>query len=68
MDRYTKAVLTIIAVALVSLALEHAFPSAQAQMGNCGVGKKEPCAVYLVYDRGTRGWESCVGPDGKNHC
>ena len=59
MDRYTKAVLTIVAVALVSLALEHAFPSAQAQIGNCGVNEKEPCAVYLV---------SCVDRDGKNHC
>ena len=69
MDRYTKAVLTAIAAALVTLSLEHAFSAAQAQTGNCGTSKREPCAVYLVYwnTRGIGKWDNCI-EDGKNSC
>ena len=40
-DRYTKVVLTIIAVALVWLAAHQTIPSAEAQ-------KREPMAVFLA--------------------
>jgi hypothetical protein len=44
-DRYTKAVLTLIAVSLAAIAIEHATPEAHAQPEpGCG-GLKNPCYV-----------------------
>jgi hypothetical protein len=44
-DRYTKAVLTVIAVALVLIALQLGTPRATAQFGDgCG-GQTNPCYV-----------------------
>jgi hypothetical protein len=44
-DRYTKAVLTIIAVALVALVAQNTFRSSYAQDAGCGVSGQMPCAV-----------------------
>jgi hypothetical protein len=44
-DRYTKAVLTIIAAALLAIALENALPKASAQ-GGCGT-LSFPCVVQF---------------------
>ena len=48
-DRYTKAVLTIIAVALCTIAWGNIKPSTQvyAQMAGCG-DPQTPCSVVLV--------------------
>ena len=43
-DRYTKIVLSVIAMALVVLALQNVFPSARAQSEACGTSKN-PCWV-----------------------
>jgi hypothetical protein len=43
-DRYTKAVLTVIAGSLAALAIEQAAPAAQAQAMPCGT-PKAPCFV-----------------------
>jgi hypothetical protein len=45
-DRYTKAVLTLIAAALAAIALEAALPRAVAQFA-CGV-PAQPCYVLVV--------------------
>jgi hypothetical protein len=43
-DHYTKAVLTIIAAALVMLAVDRVIPKALAQSGACG-SSENPCHV-----------------------
>ena len=45
MDRYTKAVLTVIAVALSVIAIQGAAPSATAQMDGCGQAPSVACYV-----------------------
>ena len=45
LDRYTKAVLTVIAAALVVLVLQNAFPGARAQSGSTCGGARNPCYV-----------------------
>lgn len=44
MDRYTKAVLTVIAVSLVALVGQNAMKSASAQQG-CGESRFNACYV-----------------------
>jgi hypothetical protein len=46
-DRYTKAVLTVIAAALVALAIQQAVPSASAA-SDCGTRSYDPCYVKIV--------------------
>jgi len=67
MDRYTKAVLTVIAAALVTLALEQASSTANA-LSNCG-GLQNPCGVYLMYwdESGTGYWKRCID-EGRKNC
>ena len=43
-DRYTKAVLTVIAAALVLLAFQGLIPRAGAQMSGCGF-EGNPCII-----------------------
>jgi len=46
-DRYTKAVLTVIALALVSLAINQAMPKAKAfGENNCGLNYS-PCHIVI---------------------
>lgn len=47
-DIYTKAVLTVIALALVALAARLAIPSAHATFGDCGSYAFSPCYMQLV--------------------
>jgi hypothetical protein len=54
-DLYSKAVMTIIAVALTVIAGNSLFGSAQAQMGNCGDKKSDPCHVTVVNTAAVRG-------------
>jgi hypothetical protein len=68
MDRYTKIVLIVIAAVLVTLVLQQAFSSAQAEGGNCGLTGRVPCAVYLVYRKSSTDWPDCVDEYGKNQC
>jgi hypothetical protein len=44
-DRYTKSVLTVIAVALVGLLAVQLTPTAHAQVGGCGTSPGSPCFV-----------------------
>lgn len=44
-DRYTKIVLTVIAVALVTIAVQNLLPTAQAQAPACGSAPQVPCWV-----------------------
>jgi hypothetical protein len=44
-DRYTKSVLTVIAVTLVIIAAQNAFTPATAQIWGCGETAKEVCWV-----------------------
>jgi hypothetical protein len=44
-DRYTKIVLTVIAVSLVAIAVQNLLPAAQAQAPACGLNKQNPCWV-----------------------
>lgn len=44
-DRYTKIVLTIIALALSAIAIQGTISSAQAQFGDCGDGIANACYV-----------------------
>ena len=47
-DRYTKTVLTIIAVALTVLAIHHVIPTATAVgAAQCGTYQENPCWVRL---------------------
>jgi hypothetical protein len=50
-DRYTKCVLSIIAVALVALVIQGLMPKAEAQLGS-GCGEpRVPCYVATSPDR-----------------
>jgi hypothetical protein len=44
-DRYTKCVLTVIAAALVALAVQQGLRPATAQGGGCGIVVDEACWV-----------------------
>jgi hypothetical protein len=56
-DRYTKGVLTAIAVALVWIAGQQIFSTATAQTGTCGV--TTPCLVVSVHpDQPSSSWAS----------
>jgi hypothetical protein len=44
-DRYTKIVLTVVAVALVTIAVQNLLPTAQAQAPACGSAPQVPCWV-----------------------
>ena len=44
-DRYTKVVLTVIAVALVTLVVQNIVKSSLAQDSGCGGYGQSPCAV-----------------------
>jgi hypothetical protein len=44
-DRYTKAVLTVIAAALMTLAVERIVPGASAQSGGCGDSSQNACFI-----------------------
>lgn len=48
MDKYTKTVLTIIAFALVAIAVQNTITPAQAVGGSCGGETYKPCYVKLV--------------------
>ncbi|MDE1996847.1 MAG: hypothetical protein KGI75_30390 [Rhizobiaceae bacterium] len=48
MDRYAKIVLTVIATALVVIALQNAITPAQAVSGACGANRYDPCFVTVV--------------------
>lgn len=48
-DRYTKAVLTVIAVALCALVAQNTIQNASAQLGvGCGDSLARPCLVRVV--------------------
>jgi len=51
-DRYTKIVLTVIAVALSAIAIEGSVGSAHAQMESCGSTSISPCFVDNVSQLG----------------
>jgi hypothetical protein len=56
-DRYTRAVLTVIAAALVALAVERDVGPAKAQGANCGERDSSPCYVAVeIYDSDTSTW------------
>ena len=46
-DRYTKIVLTVIAVALSAIAVQGVVGPANAQMSGCGLAANNPCHVTL---------------------
>ena len=46
-DRYTKAVLTVIALALISIVVSQAVPRAKA-FSNCGMTALGPCFIAIV--------------------
>jgi hypothetical protein len=48
MDRYTKTILTIIAAALIALAVEQATPRALAMAESCGMTAETYCYVHLA--------------------
>jgi len=47
-DRYTKAVLTVIAAALVALAVQQAVPAASAARLECAGSYFDPCWVKVM--------------------
>ena len=47
-DLYTKAVLTVIAIALVLLVIKQATPYASAAFGDCGGQFTQPCYIEIV--------------------
>ncbi|NTJ65155.1 hypothetical protein G6M50_30715 [Agrobacterium rhizogenes] len=47
MDKYTRTVLTIIAVSLAAIAIQNTIPPAKAR-GGCGEESYNPCFVKLV--------------------
>jgi hypothetical protein len=58
MDRYTKAVLTMIALSLVTIAVENAIKPSMAQNDNgqtilCGAGVNPNCAKLIEYGFGS---------------
>ena len=55
-DRYTKAVLTVIAGALVLLAVQNFSSPATAQMSGCGLERLNPCYI----SSGKNGFELIV--------
>lgn len=60
-DKYSRFVLTIIAVALSTIAIQQAFRPAAAD-NSCGSNK--PCMVYNVYlDSGE--WKPCYETNGR---
>jgi hypothetical protein len=61
-DRYTKLVLTVIAVALVSLVIQRALEPAVADNASCGV--ERPCKVANFYwDSAGLQWKPCYAGD-----
>jgi hypothetical protein len=52
-DRYTKAVLTMIAVALTAIAVENGVRFAWAQQGACGHEQSTACFVRTDYGVGS---------------
>lgn len=46
-DAYTKFILTVIAVTLVTIAVHMATSPASAQLGECGSGPFNPCHVQV---------------------
>jgi hypothetical protein len=68
MDRYAKAVLTMIAGTLVIIATQLAIPAARAVVGECGGYQNEPCTVYFVYQHRYEGWQPCVDGNGHDQC
>jgi hypothetical protein len=46
-DRYTKGVLTVIAVALATIAVQQIVPTARA-LGDCGQSRSSPCFIEVV--------------------
>lgn len=48
MDKYTKTVLTVIAVALALIATQNAITPAKARGEDCGWNMYNPCFVKLV--------------------
>lgn len=53
LDRYTKAILTVIAVALTVSVIQRAIGPADAQNAACGTHLQNPCAVTLVARAGS---------------
>ncbi|WFU06231.1 hypothetical protein QA648_24245 (plasmid) [Rhizobium sp. CB3171] len=47
MDKYTKTILTVIAAALVLIALQNFITPAQAVGGGCGFNMYNPCYVKI---------------------
>jgi len=47
-DLYTKAVLTVIAIALILLVAKQAAPYASAAFGDCGSRVESPCYMEVV--------------------
>jgi len=54
-DRYTRAVLTVIAATLVVSTVQRMVTPADAQFGPCGNSASTPCTVMLV------GWDDYHG-------
>ncbi|MFS8110345.1 hypothetical protein QD460_01325 [Rhizobium jaguaris] len=48
MDKYSKLVLSVIAVALVAIALQNVITPAQAVGNGCGYNMYNPCYVKLA--------------------
>lgn len=60
--RYTNAMLTIIAIALIVIAVQQLLSSADAQNASCGV--QAPCKVVNVtYDQTVSQWKNCFQVD-----
>ncbi len=55
-DRYTKIVLTVIAVALSIIAIQQVTSVAQSQSGMCGSASKPCHTTSQCYDFG---WKTC---------
>jgi hypothetical protein len=57
-DRYSKAVLTVIAIALTVIAGQQLFQTATAQGATCGITK--PCkSVNVYWDGNSSEWKTC---------
>lgn len=59
-DRYTKIVLTVIAVALCVIAVQNAVPRARALGNGCGDSSSNPCYVepasFAGFDVNVTNW------------